>query len=173
MMIVRRLEFKQDQRGFTLIELVVALSIASLIIGVIGMTIFSVLIGNAISVSSMTAVREAQHAGVFLSRDAIRAQCISPAAGLPLTLTWEDGGTLDEYEAVYTHLEDNTLQRELYVNEVLDSDTIVARDITAIDSQYSGDKLTWTITSTAGSWRTASETKTYQLVHRAETESGG
>jgi len=82
----------KNQKGFTLIELMVAIAISSVITGGITMTIFQVIIGSARTNNHMIAVRQAQNAGYWVSHDAQMAQSIrigdDPATFL--TLTWTD-----------------------------------------------------------------------------------
>ena len=77
-MILHRLGLiNKNQRGITLIELLIAVGIAGIITGAITMTLFQVYAGNARSSNHMTAVRQVQNAGYWISRDAQMAQVIS------------------------------------------------------------------------------------------------
>ena len=114
-----------NQKGFTMIEVVIAIAITAIITGGIIMTIFQVFDGNTRSSNHMIAVRQVQNAGYWVSHDTLMAQSVvtdDGATGFPLTLTWTeyvvDG---DEYQVDYT-LEDMTgstlknLQRVYSVN---------------------------------------------------------
>lgn len=65
---------RHSERGFTIIETVVALTIISLIAGAATMTTFQVLKYTDGSDSKMTAVRQVQNAGYWISRDAQMAE---------------------------------------------------------------------------------------------------
>ncbi|MFW0860383.1 MAG: prepilin-type N-terminal cleavage/methylation domain-containing protein, partial [Dehalococcoidia bacterium] len=86
----------KSQRGFTLIELIIAIAITGIIIGGIVMTIFQVISVNALTANHLTAVRQVQNAGHWITSDAKMAQSVATtgASGFPLTLTWSEwGGT--------------------------------------------------------------------------------
>jgi len=123
----------KNQRGFTLVELLVAIAITGLITGGITMTIFQVFAGNARTSNHMTAVRQVQNAGYWISHDAqmARGVVITGVSGFPLTLTWTEYVSGDEHQVVYTLVGDQ-LQREHYTNRATNPDP----DATAIVAQY-------------------------------------
>ena len=67
-------KLSRNQRGFTLIELIVAIAITGLITGGITMSIFQVFDVNTRSSNHMLAVRQVQNAGHWISRDTLMAQ---------------------------------------------------------------------------------------------------
>jgi len=167
----------KDQRGFTIIELLVALAITGLITGGVTMTIFQVFAGNARTSNHMTAVRQVQSAGYWISHDAQMAQSVAPdpgASGFPLTLTWTEYGVDgDEHQVVYT-LASNKLQREHYTNRATnptpDATTFVADHIDTANTSCAldGSKLTLTVTASIGGFKPASETRVYEIVRRPD-----
>ena len=172
----------KDQKGFGLVELIVALAITGLITGGITMSIFQVFDINTRSNNHMTAVRQVQNAGYWISHDTQMAQIVelewqgeTPVGSkFPLKLTWTDwDGT--EHQVIYT-LENMTgeakqLKRSHSVNGGEPSETIVAQylvpglALTHLD--FNGGKLTLMITATVGGgWKEASETRVYEVIPR-------
>jgi len=107
----------ENQRGFTLVELIIAVAITGIIIGAATTTIFQVFSGNERTSNHMTAVKQVQNAGYWISHDAQMAQDVVPDTGdtgFPLTLTWIDwDGTVNE--VTYT-IVDSELKRSHYIN---------------------------------------------------------
>ena len=98
-------KLKKDQRGLTLVELLIAILLTGLITGGITMTIFQVFNLNTRTSNHMTAVRQVQHAGFWVSPDVQMAQPDKinddPPGGKFLVLGWtaQDG---KEHEVDYT-----------------------------------------------------------------------
>jgi len=93
MMFHRLGSINKNQRGFTLLEMLLALLIGALIASGITAAIFQVVIGSARTNNHMIAVRQVQSAGYWVSHDAQMAQTVvlaRDADGFPLTLSWID-----------------------------------------------------------------------------------
>jgi len=179
-------KLNKDQRGLTLIELVIAIALVGVITGGITMTILQVFTMNTRTSNHMTAVRQVQHAGFWVSPDVQMALSVNASAGsgFPLTLIWLEGGSNDVHEVIYT-LEDmpsggfERLQREHYIESELDSTTIVAEYIDPAetscccdcddDGACDGDctcddkSVIFTVTATVGG---QSETRIYEIKPR-------
>ncbi len=117
----------RNERGFTLVELLVSLPIAALVVYAATGAIIEVLNSTRAS-NYMLAYRQVQNAGYWVSHDAIQAQDVDDCwegpddRGFPLTLTWTDWDSGAEYVITYT-LEDMAsgvkyLQRQESVNGV-------------------------------------------------------
>jgi prepilin-type N-terminal cleavage/methylation domain-containing protein len=119
MMILRRLGLlNKNQRGFTLIEMLIVLAISGIVTGTTTMTIFQVLDGNVRTNNHMEAISHVQNAGYQVSIDAEQAQTVvrtEDPDGFPLTLTWTDWENNDQYQAIYS-ITNNKLQRQYYKN---------------------------------------------------------
>ncbi len=173
----------KKQRGFTLIELLIAIAITALITGVITTAIFQTFTVSARTSSHMTAVRQVQNAGHWISQDAQMAQEVEPTPapdpdGFPLTLTWTDWDDNEKHEVIYTlenmiggakQLERQHLTYDGSGNEIGDETSIVARyiDSTYTNCQVTAGVLMVTVTAAVGDYpETVSETRVYEITPR-------
>ena len=164
----------RNQKGFTLIELMIAVAIGSLVIGAATMTLSQVFSGSARSSNHMIAVRQVQNAGYWIGYDTQMAQSVEPALdpdGFPLALTWTEwDGTVDGTvnEVVYDIAGDK-LQRVHYTNTVLDETTFVAEfvDSTNTSCQLTDGVLIFTVNVTVGTGsQETNETRVYEITPR-------
>ena len=158
--IKRILHIKKDQAGFSLLELLVAIAISSIIAIGLVMTIFQLYRGHAQTSGEITVIRQVQQTGYYMSRDTHMAKEVlvdtDPDTPEVLTLTWywflyhpdemdRDG---EGNRVIYT-LEDGRLYRDYYfadedpltgeVNEgdyTLINRTFIAEYIDDIDCNY-------------------------------------
>lgn len=96
---------RQDENGFTIIEMIMAIAIIAMIGLAANMTIFQVINGTGRSNSHMTAVRQVQNASYWISRDAQMAESVitdnlSPTDFIVLTWTERDYGSGDTYHSI-------------------------------------------------------------------------
>jgi len=169
-----------NQKGFTLVELIVAIAITALIVGVIVASIFQLFNINARSNSHMLAVRQVQNAGYWISHDVQMAQSVVTAVDPDgfLDVTWWSWGTTDLgdttlHEVTYTLLGNGELKRSYSVNGGGSSEILVAQYIESIEVApipfTTGDKLVLTVTAGVGTWpKVESETRVYEIIPRPE-----
>jgi len=155
----------RNQKGFTLVELLIALAITAIIAGGVTTAIFQVFTGNARTSNHMTAVRQVQEAGYWVSHDTQMAQSVNAtgAAGFPLVLSWVKwDGTADN--VTYTLTSDQLVRTEK-VGAGQPVSTVVAKYIT--QASCSG-RLSFNVTATVGpsGSQQASETRVYEVVPR-------
>lgn len=91
---------KEKERGFTIIELLLATAIATLIACAATMGIFQIMKSTERSNEHMTAIRQVQNAGYWISRDAQMAESVitdnlSPTDFIVLTWTERDYDSSD------------------------------------------------------------------------------
>ena len=67
---------KPGEKGFTLVELLISVAVTALIAVAAGSAIFQIFQSNDRNSDHMTAVRQVQNAGYWISRDAQRAQIV-------------------------------------------------------------------------------------------------
>jgi prepilin-type N-terminal cleavage/methylation domain-containing protein len=174
-MIIHKLRpINEDQRGFTLLEILAAIGISAIIGVFITLTIFQVITGSARTNNRMTALSQVQSAGFWFSQDAQMAQDVNPPdGGFPLTFTWNewgDGGPNgNQHNVVYTLL-GGELQRQHVTTDaggavIEDNVAIVAEYVTGASCNVTGSMLNFTITATL---QGQSETRTYNVVRRPE-----
>ena len=166
----------KNQRGFTLIEVLIAIAVTALIIGGITMAIFQTFTVSARTSSHMTAVRQVQNAGHWISQDAQMAQEVdtNDDLGTPLelelvTLTWTEwvDGTVNT--VIYSITADDELKRSHSEDGGPPTAMIVARfiDLAETKSELSDDTLILTITATVSDFTgETSETGVYEITPR-------
>ena len=141
------------EKGYTLVELMIALAITGLITAVLGLAvqqIFTVPERNNTKIAAMHAV---QNAGHWVGLDGQTAT--GATGGSSLTLTLADNSTLsyilfgDELHRVYGS-----------------SNRTIARDISSANFSVSGNMITMNIESSPASRWNVSENGTYQICMR-------
>jgi prepilin-type N-terminal cleavage/methylation domain-containing protein len=160
----------KNQKGFTLVELLVAILITAIIVASVTMAIFQVFTGNARTSNHMTAVRQVQEAGYWVSHDTQMSNNVttSGATGFPLILKWRDSDNL-----TLTHSCNYTLVSNVLWRNLDGQNSTVARYINDSGSppqtscDFTDGKLIFTVTATVGSpSQQRSETRVYEIVPR-------
>jgi len=138
--------FKHGQKGFTLIELLVAIPIAALVMLATGGVIVQVIrSGNA--TSQMTAVRQVQNAGRWISQDGLQAENVSIESGPDFcTFVRTDPDTGFVHRVVYSliDMESGSLKRQQRVETVFSGGTpMTTTRIVAYGLDASGCSISW------------------------------
>ncbi len=83
---------KSGEKGFTLVELLVSLAITVLITAAAGAALFQVFQASSRNNDYMTAVRQVENAGFWISRDAQMANSVTTNTTLPdfLVINWTE-----------------------------------------------------------------------------------
>ncbi len=168
---------KLGEKGFTLVELLVAITIMALASGAAGAAIFQVFRNTQRNNDHMTAVLQVQNAGYWISRDAQMVQSVT-TDNLFLVLSWTEENSGDEYQVTYT-LENmpegglKKLLRNQSINGGPSTTTLVAQyidpDPQKTKCEFTNGTLTLTVTSTVSDGSlTQSETRIYKVVPRPD-----
>jgi prepilin-type N-terminal cleavage/methylation domain-containing protein len=171
-------KLKKGQKGFSLVELVIVVALAGLVGAAITATAFQVFTFSTRLSNQMTAVRQVQQAGFWVSPDVMMAKNVTPG-GCPdclLTLNWTDGAN-NEHGVIYRLVSMSPggltrLQREHYIGTplALDSTTTVAEYIHPYQTSFvqvpGGGAYYFNVTATVGE---QTETRVYEVKPRVGT----
>lgn len=170
---------KPSEKGYTLVELLVAITIMALASAAAGVGIFQIIGNTERNSNHMAAVLQVQNADHRISQDARKAQCVNTDnLTLPnfVTMYWIDGNSSDEYHVTYT-LEDmpssafKELRRNESVNGSVNATSLVAHHIDPDPEktrcEFTNGILTLSIEVNMGNGATMeSETRTSRIVPR-------
>jgi len=149
---------RQGEKGFTLIEMLIALAIGSIVIGGIYSSIYQTYRLSTVSENSILVINQLENAGNLIRRDGMQATSVSFTAN-SLTLSWNYStygqGT---HTIVYTRTGTNLTRKDNAGSPV-----VVARNITVF-TVASGYSVTMTA-STSG-FAPVSRTLTYYFKPR-------
>ena len=174
---------KHGEKGYTLIELAIAITIMALASSAAGGAIFQILRDTQRNNDHITAVRQVQNAGYWISRDAQMAETATTDLTLPdfLILSWtewDDAGDPISHSATYSfeELTDGIgkLKRSHLSSAGVNEQTLIAEyiyyDSNDIDdtSQASYESPVLTVQLTALFEKTL-ETREYRIKHRVQT----
>jgi prepilin-type N-terminal cleavage/methylation domain-containing protein len=149
----------KGQRGFTLIEMLVVLTLIGLITGGITAAIMQILTINHSASNHMIAVRQVQQAGKEVSKDTLQSQSVNATGGqgFPLTLIWEEYGTNQTHLVIYDFGGMSGEGKELERSHTINGGNLtVIRVAQYIDPyhtscSWNNATLTFTVTATVGS----------------------
>ncbi|MFO7997113.1 MAG: prepilin-type N-terminal cleavage/methylation domain-containing protein [Dehalococcoidia bacterium] len=157
----------EDQRGLTLVELLIAIVLAGIVTAGITMTVGHLFTASTRTSYHMTAVRQVQSAGYWVSKDTLQAQPskVDPSGGDFLVLGWTDWGGL-ENEVVYT-IEDGKLKRRHTVGDEAPTVSFVAHHIVPGETTFvpSGSAFIFTVTANVSGQE---ETRKYEVKPRPD-----
>ncbi len=167
-----------NQKGFTLVELVMAMAVTAIIASAVTTVIYQVFNMNARSSNHMVAVRQVQNAGYWVSHDAQMAQSTNVTGADFLVLKWTDWNN-GQNQVTYT-LENasggvKNLRRTYSIDSgsgpVVQTNFLVGQyinpDPALTSCNFTSNKLTFTVTATVGTGSKAErETRKYEVKPR-------
>ncbi|MCX6010217.1 MAG: prepilin-type N-terminal cleavage/methylation domain-containing protein [Chloroflexi bacterium] len=167
------MKLKTTEKGFTLVELLVGITIAAFVVGAASMTVITMMRLSPQSNNWAIALRQVQNAGYWISRDVQMSQgeiSVDPAPGTFLTLTLpQDQNPINDITIDY-EFENINGEQWLVRTESTGGQTAIATDISVTDAVYDDDPddqdggtLTFNITATSG---TAEVPREYQALQR-------
>lgn len=158
-----------SERGFTFVELIVGMVIMSMLIGVVGSTLYYFLIIPTWQSDRLEAVNDLRFALDIIQRDGVQAQSFTLADAAPdygyFTWNYFDSATGDVTEQTFSYSYDPDQGRLLREDSKEGSTTAIASYIASFDdvtfvSSEDGNAVTVTITVTVESARTEATTET-------------
>ena len=163
------------QKGFTLIEILIALAITGILVLVLSSIISQVITVNGLNTRIVTAQRQVQQVGFYLSKDCQQARIITvgnnpTGTGFPVVCSSVD---LDGKSRVVTYSLSNSgvVSRSETLNGAAVSTLVIATNINTasantVFSFVSTGIYNLKITATIAGKITASETRQYQILQR-------
>lgn len=157
------MKLKGNEKGFTLIEMLVVIVILGAIMSVMSMTVIMIMKVSRQSNDYAIALRQVQNAGYWISRDAQMAQTVvTDEPGVFLALEWDDWEG-NHYEVDYV-FDGNTLERQLNGSSgILIAQYIVVADTTFEEDADIDNKYKLTIKASHGETEVE---RTYEVAPR-------
>jgi prepilin-type N-terminal cleavage/methylation domain-containing protein len=154
----------RNQKGFTLIEILVAVPLIGLIGVGAAITTSQVFSMNEMGMNKGIAIKQVENAVQYISRDAQQAQIIE-VNGSNINLSWKDWTTNNSVVVSYAN-NNNSIQRRETINTDQPVTLSIANYITGLNFTSSNGVLNITITASVGGFKPAIETRTFQIKPR-------
>jgi prepilin-type N-terminal cleavage/methylation domain-containing protein len=158
-----------SEKGFTLLELVVSLSILGFVTTGLSLTIDTIFKTSSVAANETQSMRQVQTAGYWITRDIQRGVSISTAvSGRFLDLDYYDGTGWTHTAHVYYVINNGQMTRYLSDGSSLP----IAQDIisagTSITSDNSTGTVKWTLNIAVSNGATENRTATYLIEPRVQ-----
>jgi prepilin-type N-terminal cleavage/methylation domain-containing protein len=175
---------KSNQKGFTLLEILIAMAVTAIIGLAIGRVVIQVMSVNAGSNTREIAIKQVENAVHIISRDALQTQIFSPvnslnnpkpvdavskeivfdlAAGDRLILTWTSWDS--KQTAITYDLLNKKLRKSVSINGGQPVVTEIANSISVASGDWhtDGKFLDFNVTANVTGYKTSTETRTFQI----------
>ena len=160
---------KRREKGFTLVEVIIAIAISGMIMAALAMTTVTLLANHRRSTDQNIVLPQVQNAGCWISHDVQMAKDVifDNPSGFPLTLDIPIDTDKNNDESVVYLFDGNKLKRQVYdLSDTLISETLIARYINVEDSTFGiQDSNIYKLTIKASKDKTVVE-KSYEIVQR-------
>jgi prepilin-type N-terminal cleavage/methylation domain-containing protein len=174
-MLRNKLSFKNKQKGFTLIEILVAVAITAVIGTAISMAITQIFSVSVADKNRMEAVKQVENALHYINRD---VQMTSPnnisinTEDYIIQLKWKDYTDSSALYVVQYVIDNRVLQRIETRNGNTQSTLTVAQNIDSDNSSvsFNANILTVELIAEVGEYKTAEESRTLQVIPRTNQE---
>jgi prepilin-type N-terminal cleavage/methylation domain-containing protein len=163
------------KNGFTLVEMLVSLTIIGILVPVLNLLIIHIQDINSSESNHMLAVKQVEKAIFWISMDTQMAQIIQDdevgGSGFPLSLYWV-GWDNSTTNITYT-VQNNELLRSCLKNDGNPAVVTVAAQYvneapTATNCTYNGEALTFLITISTGGYKAANESREVIIVPKSQ-----
>ena len=154
-----------DQKGYTIVETLLAAGIGAMIVAVLGSAIFLFMRVTEEGTDEFRAQHDIQNTGHWLTRDVERAETtqVGGAAGdMTLTLTWTEDSQTHTVTYHRSDTDNTDLQRDLNDGSST-TEKLVARYVSSVDFSISNGLVTATIAYLPGGRWEVSKTATYKV----------
>ncbi len=157
-----------EQKGLTLIELLVTLIVGAILIVGVSATYIQIVRVTAKSNNHMLALRQIQTAGHWVSLDTQMADDAAfVAEPWSLTLNWQEMTGI-ERRSVYQIGENGTMQREHYIDDVLQGTFLVAEHLVAAETVYDLSFANGVEFRVMAAVNNVTETRAFRIVSRLD-----
>ena len=181
------------QNGFTLLELIIALAIGVIILGVLGGALYQILAASSSSSNNIMAIRQVQNAGYWISMDVQQSSADYITVGdnpdtadvdESFTVIWDvvsfDTSLKKEGRMSVYRLDEGSLYRDYYTTAVMSYETIIedyvfSYEKTTLIAQYiddiefiNGSTVILNVSATVDGWKPGTAERTYEIDTRVD-----
>jgi prepilin-type N-terminal cleavage/methylation domain-containing protein len=185
--------FNRHQNGFTLLELIIALAIGVIILGVLGGALYQILAAGSSSSNNIMAIRQVQNTGYWISMDVQQSNPDNIIVGdnpattdidEAFTVTWDiitfDDVLMKEGRMAVYRLDGSNLYRDYYTTQTMPYGTVVddyvfSYEKTMLIAQYidnmeftNGNPVILNISAMVEGWKTGTAERTYEIKTRVD-----
>ncbi len=162
-----------NQKGFTLIEILVAMLVGGMLMAGIVTAVFQIVYGAGQIREESVALSDIDNAAHWLTRDVVLGQSTDLVDGAPqvsqMTLTWNDSTWWAEQEESIAHYVTYTYSGTALQRNYDGVVTTVGRYLTDVGFSLDGRLVTITLTSSLEEEPRSTVTRSYTIQMRAET----